>query len=82
MNYDTDNTAYVYVKDAKGEKERRNVILGLSDTSMVQVTEGLSEGETVFQEVKMNMNMMYGYDMDMGQPQGGGPGAPEGEPQN
>ncbi len=83
VNYDTDNTAYVYVKDAKGEKERRNVTLGLSDTSMVQVTEGLSEGETVFQEIKMNMNMMYGYDMEMGgQPQGGGSGAPDDGLQN
>lgn len=81
VNYDTDHTAYVYVKNAKGEKERRDVKLGLSDTSMVQVTEGLSEGETVMQEVKLNMGMMYGYDMEMGQPQGGGHGAPDGAPQ-
>lgn len=63
VNYDTDNTAYVNVKGADGEIEKRKVTLGLSDTSMVQVTEGLSEGETVLQEVKANV--MYGMQMGM-----------------
>lgn len=78
VNYDTDNTAYVNVKGADGETEKRKVTLGLSDTSMVQVTEGLSEGETVLQEVKLTN--MYGMQMEMsGDPQGGPQGpAPDG----
>ena len=82
VNYDTDNTAYVNVKGADGETQRRDVKLGLSDTSMVQITEGLSEGETVLQEVKVSM-MMYGNGMqiEMDDSSQGGPGggpAPDG----
>ena len=76
MNYDTDNTAYVNVKGADGEMEKRSVKLGLSDTSMVQITEGLSEGETVLQEVKLNMMYGYGMQMDMQDNSQGGSGGP------
>ena len=80
VNYDTDNTAYVNVKGADGEMEKRSVKLGLSDTSMVQITEGLSEGETVLQEVKLNTMYGYGMQMDMQDNSQGGPGgsAPDG----
>lgn len=76
VNYDTDNTAYVNVKGADGEMEKRRVKLGLSDTSMVQITEGLSEGETVLQEVKLNMMYGYGMQMDMQDNSQGGSGGP------
>ena len=51
--------------------KKQSVTRVLSDTSMGQVTEGLSENDTVMQEVKANM--MYGMpmNMDMGQSRGG-----------
>lgn len=49
--YDVDNTAYIYVKDEKGKEQKRKVTLGISDGTYTQITEGLSLGETVLEEV-------------------------------
>lgn len=48
VGYFEDNTAYVLVKDEKGGQEQRPVTTGVSDGSYTEITEGLSEGETVF----------------------------------
>jgi membrane fusion protein, macrolide-specific efflux system len=42
-------TGVVYVVGADGAQEPRDVTLGLSDGSMVEVVSGLEEGETIFQ---------------------------------
>ncbi|MCM1282163.1 MAG: hypothetical protein NC242_00805 [Roseburia sp.] len=46
---DADGT-YVYVKNEAGERERRNITTGASDSSYTEVVSGLVEGEWVFYE--------------------------------
>ncbi len=58
--YDVDNTAYIYVKDEKGRAQKRKVTLGISDGTYTQITEGLSLGETVMEEVTVSSNAGVG----------------------
>lgn len=53
VQYDTDHSAYVYVKDEKGNPEKRTITLGITDGSYVQVTEGLAADEVVLEEPSM-----------------------------
>lgn len=48
ISYDEDNTAYVFVKDEKGEVIKRSVALGASDGTWVEIKEGLSVGDEIF----------------------------------
>ena len=45
------DTGVVYVIGADGEQEERTVTLGLNDGVNIEVTSGLSEGETILQFV-------------------------------
>lgn len=47
LNYNDDNTAYVYILDEDGDVVTQAVTLGASDGTYVQVTDGLEEGDTV-----------------------------------
>ncbi|MCD7838020.1 MAG: efflux RND transporter periplasmic adaptor subunit [Clostridiales bacterium] len=47
LNYNDDNTAYVYTMDENGDVVTQAVTLGASDGSYVQITDGLEEGDSV-----------------------------------
>lgn len=47
VNYRKDNTSYVYVLNAEGDIEEKDVSLGVSDGIYVEITEGLSEGDKI-----------------------------------
>lgn len=44
-------TGIVWVQDAAGEAEEREVKLGLNDGSFVEITEGLAEGDMILEFV-------------------------------
>ena len=48
LQYNDDNTAYVYMKDENGELVKVDLTLGASDGTYVQVTEGLAEGDVIY----------------------------------
>ena len=48
VDYRDDNTAFVLVKDEKGEFVERDVVLGISDGIYVEIIEGVSNGEEVY----------------------------------
>lgn len=85
LNYNTDNTAYVLVGDNASTAQQRNVTLGISNGTYVEVKEGLSEGETVLvkQSKTSEALMSMGMGMGMGggqQPQGQAPDGNGGGP--
>ncbi|MCD8050342.1 MAG: efflux RND transporter periplasmic adaptor subunit [Clostridiales bacterium] len=47
LNYNDDNTAYVYTLDEDGDVVTQAVTLGASDGTYVQITDGLEEGDSV-----------------------------------
>ncbi len=47
LNYNDDNTAYVYTLDEDGDVVTQTVTLGASDGAYVQITDGLEEGDSV-----------------------------------
>lgn len=47
VNYRKDNTAFVYVLNAEGNVEEKDVSLGVSDGIYVEITEGLSDGDKI-----------------------------------
>ena len=47
LNYAEDNTAYVFVKGAEGQAEQRNITVGVSDGTYIEITDGLNENETI-----------------------------------
>lgn len=53
VQYHNDNTAYLLVKNSRGEVDERDVTVGASDGTYVQIVEGVSEGETVLKEAPM-----------------------------
>lgn len=46
VSYDSDGSAYVYVLE-NGEKTRKDIEVGVSDSKMTQIVGGLSQGEEV-----------------------------------
>ena len=48
LQYNEDNTAYVYMKDENGELVKVDLTLGASDGTYVQVTEGLADGDVIY----------------------------------
>ncbi|MDR1616147.1 MAG: efflux RND transporter periplasmic adaptor subunit [Syntrophomonadaceae bacterium] len=48
VNTGEDRSAYVRVKDQAGVLQNRSVTVGINNGMLVEITEGLSEGETVF----------------------------------
>lgn len=47
LNYNADNSAYVLVKKGDRETERRDVTVGTSDGTYIEITEGLNENDVV-----------------------------------
>lgn len=63
INYRDNNEAYVNVKDAKGNLIEKDVTLGVSDGTNVEVLTGLEENEKVYYTPNLfdiNDMMMYG----------------------
>ena len=63
VRYRDDNTAYVMVQNEDGTTEQRDVTVGASDGSYVQITEGLSAGEVVLAEPSAGSASMGGMGM-------------------
>ena len=83
LNYNTDNTAYVLVGDNASTAQQRNVTLGISNGTYVEVKEGLSEGETVLVKQSKTSEALMSMGMGMGggqQPQGQAPDGNGGGP--
>ncbi|MBQ8826415.1 MAG: HlyD family efflux transporter periplasmic adaptor subunit [Oscillospiraceae bacterium] len=61
VQYNDDNTAYVFVKNGE-EQEKRDVKLGTSDGTYIEITEGLSENEIVLYTppITIDMDMLMG----------------------
>ncbi|MBQ8781630.1 MAG: efflux RND transporter periplasmic adaptor subunit [Oscillospiraceae bacterium] len=61
VQYNEDNTAYVFVKNGE-EQEKREVKLGTSDGTYIEITEGLSENEVVLYTppIVIDMDMLMG----------------------
>lgn len=47
VNYRKDNTAFVYIQGEDGELVEKSISLGVSDGIYIEITEGLSEGDSV-----------------------------------
>ncbi len=47
VSYDTDNSAYVMLKNSEGEPVKQPVVLGVSDGTWVQIKEGLTAGDVI-----------------------------------
>lgn len=81
LNYNTDNTAYVLVGDNASTAQQRNVTLGISNGTYVEVKEGLSEGETVLVKQSKTSEALMSMGMGGGQqPQGQAPDGNGGGP--
>lgn len=80
LNYNTDNTAYVLVGANASNAQQRNVTLGISNGTYVEIKEGLAEGETVLvkqsktSEALISMGMGSGQQGQAPDGNGGGPG--------
>ncbi|MBE5877381.1 MAG: HlyD family efflux transporter periplasmic adaptor subunit [Lachnospiraceae bacterium] len=57
IQYHEDNTAYVLMYDAEGKEIMRDVTLGVSDGSWVQILDGVQEGETVLEMPNLDYYM-------------------------
>lgn len=53
------DTVYCYVFDNDGQKERRDIIIGMTDRYYVEVKSGLKEGEMVYYENQAVMPVKY-----------------------
>ena len=81
LNYNTDNTAYVLVGDNASTAQQRNVTLGISNGTYVEVKEGLSEGENVLVKQSKTSEALMSIGMGGGQqPQGQAPDGNGGGP--
>ena len=56
LNYEENNVAYVFVKNTEGQPEKRNVTLGVSDGTYIEITDGLEESEIVLYIPSTNFN--------------------------
>ncbi|MBQ3420437.1 MAG: HlyD family efflux transporter periplasmic adaptor subunit [Romboutsia sp.] len=52
LEFDSDNQAYVYVKNSDGEIVERMVTIGINDGSLVEIKSGLKANETVLSSNK------------------------------
>lgn len=48
LSFTGDNSAYVLVKDDSGEMQRVQVAVGVDNDNYVEITDGLTEGQTVY----------------------------------
>lgn len=81
LNYNTDNTAYVLVGANASNAQQRNVTLGISNGTYVEIKEGLAEGETVLVKQSKTSEALISMGMGGGQqPQGQAPDGNGGGP--
>lgn len=74
LNYNTDNTAYVLVGSNASNAQQRNVTLGISNGTYVEIKDGLAEGETVLVKQSKTSEALISMGMGGGQrPQGQAP---------
>lgn len=57
--YSEDGVRFVYVRSDSGERERRDIVIGASDSNYSEVQSGLTEGEKVYYESKASMPAHY-----------------------
>mgnify|MGYP000611020128 FL=1 len=67
LNYNTDNTAYVLVGGNASNAQQRNVTLGISNGTYVEVKDGLAEGETVLVKQSKTSEALISMGMGGGQ---------------
>lgn len=72
IEYESDNTAYVYTKAPDGSPAKTYVTLGVSDGTYVQILDGVKIGDTILTMPSMNNPMMS--DPSMGEGMEGDPG--------
>lgn len=74
LNYNTDNTAFVLVGGNASNAQQRNVTLGISNGTYVEIKDGLAEGETVLVKQSKTSEALISMGMGGGQrPQGQAP---------
>ena len=79
LNYNTDNTAYVLVGGNASNAQQRNVTLGISNGTYVEIKDGLAEGETVLVKQSKTSEALISMGMGGGQrPQGQAPDGNDG----
>lgn len=79
LNYNTDNTAYVLVGSNASNAQQRNVTLGISNGTYVEIKDGLAEGETVLVKQSKTSEALISMGMGGGQrPQGQAPDGNDG----
>ncbi len=67
VQYDSNGTPFVYIRDVNGKLAHQNIILGVSDGLKVEVQSGLQEGDAIlvppsfgFDPAAMRERMMEG----------------------
>ena len=84
ISFDMTNQAFVWVKNDAGELEQKTITTGVSNGNYIEVTEGLSDGDEVYVEAKVEestggglLGGLFG-GQQFNQPQGGPGGMPGG----
>ena len=52
VSFDFINRAFVWMKNAAGELEQKNITTGVSNGNYIEITEGLADGDEVYAEAK------------------------------
>ncbi len=58
VRFDEENKPYVYIEDGKGNYSAMRIGVGISDGRLVQVTDNLAAGDTVFYPEKRTLQMI------------------------
>lgn len=66
IEYESDNTAYVYIKAPDGSPTKTYVTLGVSDGTYVQILDGIKIGDIILTMPSMNNPMMSDQSMEAG----------------
>ena len=85
LSFDNTNQAFVWMKNDAGELEQVNVTTGVSNGNYIEITSGLSDGDQVYAEAKVEetssgglLSGLFG-GQQFNQPQGGPGGNMPGE---
>ena len=85
LSFDSTNQAFVWMKNDAGELEQVNVTTGVSNGNYIEITSGLSDGDQVYAEAKVEetssgglLSGLFG-GQQFNQPQGGPGGNMPGE---
>ena len=77
ISFDATNQAYVWMKNEAGELEQKYITTGVSNGNYIEITEGLSDGDEVYVESKVEETASSGLlgglfgGQQFNQPQGG-----------